>query len=119
MLLHLSIQNYALIRHLEIDFTSGLTVVTGETGAGKSILLGALDLILGRRADIKALMDKSVKCIVEGNFEGTQPEINATLIRNDLDTQQPLILRREINPQGKSRAFVNDTPVNCFKRTRR
>ena len=111
MLLHLSIQNYALIRHLEIDFSSGLTVITGETGAGKSILLGALDLILGKRADTRVLMDNSAKCIVEGQFSANKSELDDILLKNDLDRFDPLLLRREINAQGKSRAFVNDTPV--------
>ena len=112
MLRSLSISNYALIRELKISFSPGLTTITGETGAGKSILLGALSLILGQRADTAALLDKEKKCIVEGMFDGNGDALDRLLSENDLDPGDQVILRREISPNGKSRAFVNDTPVN-------
>ena len=112
MLTHLFIQNYALIRHLDIDFQDGFTVITGETGAGKSILLGALSLILGKRADTNVLFDKSSKCIVEGSFNIGQYDIQEFYTEKDLDYEESTVLRREINKNGKSRAFINDTPVN-------
>lgn len=111
MLSHLFIQNYALIRNLDIDFQGGLTVITGETGAGKSILLGALGLILGKRADSGVLFDKSGKCIVEGSFNINSYGFQDFFERNDLDYDPLTVLRREINKSGKSRAFINDTPV--------
>lgn len=111
MLQHLSVENYALIESLKIDFSKGFTVITGETGAGKSILLGALSLILGNRADTQALLFKEKKCIVEGVFDARQLSLHSLLQENDIDEEQTLILRREISPNGKSRAFVNDTPV--------
>ncbi|MFW5820848.1 MAG: DNA repair protein RecN [Bacteroidota bacterium] len=111
MLSSLFIRNYAIIRELEVDFSNGLSTITGETGAGKSILLGALSLILGERADLSVLQDKDSKCIIEGTF--TSPAIlKALLEKNDIDYADPCILRREISPNGKSRAFINDTPVN-------
>jgi len=112
MLRRLQIRNYALIRELDVDFTSGLTIITGETGAGKSILIGALSLILGQRADSSILKDKNSKCIVEGVFEIEGYGMEALFAENDLDFETQVILRREIAPNGKSRAFVNDTPVN-------
>ncbi len=112
MLQKLSITNYTLLRSAEIDFGEGFTAITGETGAGKSILLGALSLILGRRADPSVLMDKSKKCIVEGVFDIGRLELRPFFEQNDLDYETRTLLRREINPAGKSRAFVNDTPVN-------
>jgi DNA repair protein RecN (Recombination protein N) len=112
MLTHLSIQNYALIRQLEIDFTPGFSVITGETGAGKSILLGALNLMLGKRADTQVLLDKSKKCIVEGVFSIGQYNLQEFFENNDLEYEGQTILRREIAQNGKSRAFINDTPVN-------
>lgn len=112
MLSHLFIQNYALIRDLDIELQGGLTVITGETGAGKSILLGALGLILGKRADSNALFDKSAKCIVEGSFKIDQYNIQKFFAINDLDYEKTTVLRREVNKNGKSRAFINDTPVN-------
>ncbi len=111
MLQHLSIQNYALIRHLEIDFSEGLSVITGETGAGKSILLGALDLILGKRADTRVLLDKSSKCYVEGTFQIGNYGLKALFESYDLDHDNATTISREINTSGKSRAFINDTPV--------
>ena len=112
MLSHLFINNYALIDTLEIDFREGFTPITGETGAGKSILLGALSLILGQRADTQALLDKSKKCIVEGTFLINNYGFNDFFLKNDLDYDNNLIIRREIAPNGKSRTFINDTPVN-------
>ena len=112
MLKHLTIKNYALIRHLELDFDMGFTVITGETGAGKSILLGALDLILGKRADSKMLPDPSKKCVVEGSFLIKDYQLSSLFQSLDLDYEDHTLIRREINAQGKSRAFVNDTPVS-------
>ncbi len=112
MLLHLSIENFILIPSLEIDFHKGFTCITGETGAGKSILVGALGLILGHRADSQVLMNKSVKCIVEGTFSLEGYGLEPVFEVNNLDFDQHSTFRREINPLGKSRAFINDTPVN-------
>ncbi len=112
MLKHLLVENYALIEKLDISLTQGLTVITGETGAGKSILLGALALILGQRADTQVLMHKDRKCIVEGTFDLEQIAIQELFEKHQLDYDRLTIFRREINPQGKSRAFINDTPVN-------
>ena len=112
MLTHLSVKNYALIRHLEIDFNSQFSVITGETGAGKSILMGALDLILGKRADTKVLLDNHQKCVVEGTFAINNYSLKRFFNQNDIDYEDITIIRREITPQGKSRAFINDTPVN-------
>ena len=113
MLQKLSIQNYAIIDELEIDFSGKLNIITGETGAGKSIIVGALGLILGERADSTVLVNKEKKCIVEGNFNAEgRKEIKKFLKENDLDVEELLVLRREIAVNGKSRAFINDTPVN-------
>lgn len=111
MLKSLSIKNYALIDSLEIDFFEDLNILTGETGAGKSILLGAIGLISGQRADSSVLRDKSEKCTVEGVFEIRNYNLQDFFAANDLDYEEVTILRREITPQGKSRAFINDTPV--------
>ena len=111
MLIKLYVQNYVFIRELDISLNSGLTVITGETGAGKSILLGALSLILGARADTSVLLDKSAKCVVEGTFRLKNYDLKDFFVRNDLEYDDNTILRREINPAGKSRAFINDTPV--------
>jgi DNA repair protein RecN (Recombination protein N) len=111
MLIKLFVQNYALIKELDVELENGLTIITGETGAGKSILLGALSLILGTRADSSVLLDKNEKCIVEGTFRIEEYKLNELFISNDLDYEAVTTLRREINPAGKSRAFVNDTPV--------
>src|SRR5215208_3034931 len=114
MLSRLSIQNYAIIEQLEVDFFSQLNVITGETGAGKSILVGALGLILGQRAEGSVLKNKEKKCIVEGSFkgEGSDEHILQFLKTNELDIHDEITVRREIAPNGKSRAFINDTPVN-------
>ena len=111
MLIKLYVQNYALIKELDIELENGLTIITGETGAGKSILLGALSLILGTRADSSVLLDKNEKCIVEGTFHIEEYDLNEFFISNELDYETVITLRREINPAGKSRAFINDTPV--------
>lgn len=112
MLAKITISNYALIESLSVDFHKNLNTVTGETGAGKSIILGALGLILGNRAELFVLKDKSKKCIVEGVFHIGNYKINSFFKTNDLDYDVVTILRREITPAGKSRAFINDTPVN-------
>lgn len=112
MLTSLSIQNYALIDDLKVDFHSGLTIITGETGAGKSILLGGLSLILGKRADLGSIKDTSRKCIIEAVFDIAKYDLKALFNVEDLDYEAQTIIRREILPSGKSRAFVNDTPVN-------
>ena len=111
MLTQLSINNYALINHLSIDFSSGLSIITGETGAGKSILLGALGLVLGNRADLSSLKDTSTKCIVEAKVAISNYSLQDFFTSVDLDYEAETIIRREILPSGKSRAFVNDTPV--------
>jgi DNA repair protein RecN (Recombination protein N) len=111
MLVKLFVQNYALIKELDIEPEKGLTIITGETGAGKSILLGALSLILGNRADSTVLLDKNEKCIVEGTFRIEDYDMNEFFVSNELDYESVTSLRREINPAGKSRAFINDTPV--------
>jgi DNA repair protein RecN (Recombination protein N) len=111
MLIKLFVQNYALIKELDVGFENGLTIITGETGAGKSILLGALSLILGTRADSSVLLDKNEKCIVEGTFRIEEYDLTEFFNSNELDYEAVTTLRREINPAGKSRAFINDTPV--------
>jgi len=113
MLKQLSIQNYAIIDAIEIKFPIGMNVVTGETGAGKSIIMGALGLILGDRADSTALVNKEKKCIVEGVFKAeNKSNVKSFLKENELDGEEELVIRREIAVNGKSRAFINDTPVN-------
>lgn len=112
MLKSLSIQNYALIDKIYIEFYQGYSVITGETGAGKSIVLGALGLILGNRADVNVIKDKHRKCVVEGEFSIGQINIEHFFIENDLDYDDVTLLRREINNSGKSRAFINDSPVS-------
>jgi DNA repair protein RecN (Recombination protein N) len=112
MLLSLSIKNYALIESLETDFSNQFSVITGETGAGKSILLGALGLVLGNRADLTSLKDKAQKCIIEATFSIANYHLEAFFATNDLDYEERTIIRREILPTGKSRAFINDSPVN-------
>jgi DNA repair protein RecN (Recombination protein N) len=111
LLTSLSIQNYALINQLSINFNNGLSIITGETGAGKSILLGALGLVLGNRADISTLKDTTKKCVVEAELAITDYQLEAFFESVDLDYETETIIRREILPSGKSRAFVNDTPV--------
>jgi DNA repair protein RecN (Recombination protein N) len=112
MLKHLHIQNYALIEQLDLYLEDGLTVITGETGAGKSILLGAISLVLGQRADSKSLFDATKKCIIEAQFSlKAFPHLQVVFEEEGIDFEEPCLIRREINPQGKSRSFVNDTPV--------
>ena len=112
MLASLSINNFALIEKLNIDFSDKLSIITGETGAGKSILLGALGLVLGKRADLSSLKNKEEKCIIEANFEISNYNLQDIFTEIDVDYADVTILRREILPTGKSRAFVNDSPVN-------
>ena len=113
MLQQLSIQNFAIIDELKVDFQPQLNTITGETGAGKSILLGALGLVLGNRADSSSLQNSEKKCIVEAVFStATHKKVNTWLKENEIDEEPELILRREITANGKSRAFINDTPVN-------
>lgn len=111
MLQELHIHNYAIIDSIEINFSPHLNIITGETGAGKSILMGALSLILGDRADTSVLMDKEKKCFIEGIFHQNSPPVKLFLSENELDEGVEILIRREINPRGKSRAFINDSPV--------
>jgi DNA repair protein RecN (Recombination protein N) len=112
MLCNLVVENYALISSLSIEFRKGLTIITGETGAGKSILLGALSLILGKRADTSVLLDKEKKCLVEGTFDITRYGLESFFAEKGIDYDDQPIVRREIAASGKSRAFINDLPVN-------
>lgn len=112
MLQKLSIRNYALIEELDIEFSRGLTIITGETGAGKSIVLGALQLLMGERADSAVLRDATAKCILEASFTIGNYGCESFFSENDLDYDVTCVIRRELSPQGKSRAFINDTPVN-------
>ncbi len=111
MLTHLVIKNYALIKHLELSPSARLNVITGETGAGKSIMLGAIGLLMGNRADTKALCDENEKCVTEGTFDLSAYKLKALFESEDLDYLDQTTIRREISPNGKSRAFINDTPV--------
>ena len=113
MIKKLSIRNYTLIDELNIEFNSGFSVITGETGAGKSIILGALSLILGQRADLKSLKRTDEKSVIEGLFDISSYHLQSFFEENELDYDaKECILRREILPSGKSRAFINDTPVS-------
>ena len=113
MLKQLHIINYAIIDEISIDFSGKLNVITGETGAGKSILMGALSLILGDRADTSALLNREKKCFIEGTFIIENKNAAKDFLKeNDLDAEDELVIRREIAANGKSRAFINDTPVN-------
>ncbi|MGB5944163.1 MAG: DNA repair protein RecN [Leeuwenhoekiella sp.] len=111
MLTQLHINNYALIEEVRLDFTTGFTVITGETGAGKSILLGALGLILGKRADLSSVGDPELKCVIEAYFDLNKLQLQPLFEEQDLDYDVQTIIRREILPSGKSRAFINDTPA--------
>ena len=112
MIQSLSISNFALIEKLHIDFSSGFSTITGETGAGKSILLGALGMVLGKRADLNSLKNKDEKCVIEAQFKISQYNLKSLFESNDWDFEDVTILRREVLPSGKSRAFINDSPVN-------
>src|SRR5436190_5211877 len=112
MLTSLSIKNFALIEKLSMDFSEGFSIITGETGAGKSILLGALGLVLGKRAELTSLKNKDEKCVIEANFNISNYNLELFFESNDLDYDPHTILRREILPTGKTRAFVNDCPIN-------
>ena len=112
MLRRLTVRNYAIIKELDMGFGEGFTIITGETGAGKSILLGALGLVLGERADTSVLLSSAEKCIVEAEFNISGYDLQALFEQNGVDYDDEAILRREITPSGKSRAFLNDTPVN-------
>jgi DNA repair protein RecN (Recombination protein N) len=108
----LSIKNFALIEDINVNFKEGFTIITGETGAGKSILLGALSLLLGKRADLSSIKNSSKKCIIEGEFQIQSYRLKDLFTSEDIDYEEVTIIRREILPNGKSRAFINDTPVN-------
>lgn len=112
MLVRLIVRNYAIISELDLSFSNGLTIITGETGAGKSILIGALSLVLGKRADTSVLFNDEEKCVVEAQFDINDYDLSSFFHENDLDHESITILRREISISGKSRAFINDTPVN-------
>lgn len=112
MLTTLSIKNYALIEDIQLNLQSGFTIITGETGAGKSIMLGALSLLLGRRADFSSIRDTSKKCVIEGIFDVSRYQLEDFFASEELDYEAQTIIRREILPSGKSRAFINDTPAN-------
>lgn len=112
MITSLSIKNFALIEKLAIDFSNGFSIITGETGAGKSIILGAMGLVLGKRADLTSLKNKEEKCVIEAQFDISKYNLQSFFESNDLDYEDETIIRREILPSGKSRAFINDSPVN-------
>ena len=108
----MSIKNYALIDQLSVDFDQGFTTITGETGAGKSIILGGLSLVLGARSDQSHILNKERKCVIEAQFNISELSLQSFFEQNDLDFEEDTIVRREILTNGKSRAFVNDTPVS-------
>jgi len=112
MIRSLKIQNYALIESLNIEIDKGLTIITGETGAGKSIILGALSLIMGQRADVSVIQNPEKKCVVEAIFDISKYDLKPQFNKFDIDYFDTTIIRREISAEGRSRAFVNDTPVN-------
>jgi DNA repair protein RecN (Recombination protein N) len=112
MIQKLLIRNYAIIESLEIEFADTLTIITGETGAGKSILLGALGMILGNRTDTKVLYNQAEKCVIEGYFDVKNYDLKAFFEDNEIDYDDNSVVRRELTPQGKTRSFINDTPVN-------
>ena len=113
MLNSLHIENYVLIKKLDLNFESGFSVITGQTGAGKSILLGALNLVLGARADLKTIKEGTEKCIIEATFNISNYNLIDFFEENELDYSTECILRREVSASGKSRLFINDTPVNA------
>jgi DNA repair protein RecN (Recombination protein N) len=112
LITQLTIKNYALIEDIKVDFKEGLSIITGETGAGKSILLGALSLLLGKRADLSSVKNSTKKCVIEAEFQIESYHLKEFFSINELDYENPTIVRREILPSGKSRAFINDSPVN-------
>ena len=112
MLISLDIKDFAIIEHLIIQFHNGFSVVTGETGAGKSIIMGALGMVMGQRADSKSVRNGAKKCVVEATFDIKEYELQDFFSAKDLDYEDICTIRREINDAGKSRAFINDTPVN-------
>ena len=112
MLREIKINNYALIDSIEMSFKPGMTSITGETGAGKSIILGGLSLVLGSRVDNSKIINKNIKCFVEAVFDIGEYNLKSFFDQNSLDYEKQTILRREVIPSGKSRAFINDTPVN-------
>ena len=112
MLRHISIRNFALIEHVEIDFDSGFSVITGETGHGKSVFLGAISMLLGQRSDAKAIREGADRCVIEGVFDISDLSLNTFFEENELDYDNECIVRREVAASGRSRAFVNDTPVS-------
>ena len=118
MITGLKITNYALIEHLDVSFLDGMTCITGETGAGKSILMGGLSLVLGKRAELNVLKDSTKKCIVEASFLIDKYDLRRFFDEEALDYESETIIRREIVPSGKSRAFINDTPVTLDKISR-
>ena len=115
MLKSISIKNYVLIDKLNISFNSGFSVITGETGAGKTILVDGISLLLGKRADLSVNRDKTKKCVIEGVFDIGAYNLKSIFDLNELDYDSETILRREISPSGKSRAFINDSPVNLHQ----
>ena len=112
MLERLSIENYALIQQLELELSPSLNIITGETGAGKSIILGAIGLLLGQRADVKAIRQGASKCIIEARFDISAYGMQSFFDENELEYEEECILRREVQASGKSRAFINDTPAS-------
>ena len=116
MIRHLHIENYALIEHLDIDFHAGFSVITGETGAGKSIIIGAVGLLLGQRADSRAIKEGIKRCVIEATFDVSDYQLETFFEENDLDFDaEECVIRRELTSAGKSRAFVNDTPVSLLQ----
>ena len=113
MIRHLHIENYALIEHLDIEFHPGFSVITGETGAGKSIIIGAIGLLLGQRADSKAMKPGASRCVIESTFDLSAYQLDSFFSENDFDFDgTECIIRRELTASGKSRAFINDTPAS-------
>ena len=112
MLKHITIRNFALIEHVEIDFSTGFSVITGETGHGKSVFLGAVAMLLGQRSDVKAIREGAERCVIEGIFDIAGFGLEPLFKENDIDYDQECIIRRELAANGRSRAFINDTPVN-------
>jgi DNA repair protein RecN (Recombination protein N) len=112
MLKHISIRNFALIERVEVDFSTGFSVITGETGHGKSVFLGAISVLLGQRSDAKSVREGADRCVIEGCFDITGFALQGWFEENDLDYDAECIVRREVGATGRSRAFVNDTPVS-------